>query len=281
MTLRDIVLQKQKSKATSEPKIIYTSGIQVAIDYIGDASVFGRPGYVWIKESGQNSGVFQCYSPTVRHTANIPVIVAHQPTKPLKRRVIDVDWDKLSIVDQGEPFALPIHHTTHEWPTMKPGSDVVQVYPRAIVPFRVFPIYTKLSFAVGNSYYIYNGTMVQFTGLIEWDLTDSLPITVGNYRIVLVYLDASTNAIEVLEGTESADPLPEYPAPIAETLPLTYIRLAYGQTTLTEADIIDDVRPLFTFGSNVIDIVSIVNKYTATIEAEFDFVMTRHIVSGG
>lgn len=281
MTLRDIIVHKKKSKSEQEPKIVYTSGVQVAVDFIGDASVLGRAGYVWVKENGQDSGVFQCYSPSVRHTAGIPVIIAHQPTKPLRRRVIDVDWDKLSDESKGEPYSLSLHARTHEWPTMKPGSDAVYVFPRALVPFKVSPVYPDLAFSVASGYYIYNGEVDNFPGLGSWYLTDSLPLVGGNYMIVLVYFNPSTNAIEVAEGIESSDILPTYPDVPTNMLPLAYIRLANGQTTLSEADFVDDGRPLFTFGSSVVDITTNMNNANALLEAEFDFALTRHIVSGG
>lgn len=276
--MRDVIIEKKRNLSGTEPKVVYVGGIITAIDYDGDGTVKSRPGYVWVKENGQDGGIFQCYNPTVKTNAGLPVIIAHFPTKPMRRMILSVDWDKLPIADRGEPFGILNHARSHEWPTMNPAEDAVNVYPRAIVPLKVFSAQPGVGFGVANGYYVNNGVVTQFTGLSFWDLTDSIPATYK--RVSLVYLNMLTNEVEVIDGIEEDDPFPAYPTLPISSFPLAYLLLENGMTRLTEANIIDDARPFISVSQSIGDMRQFITDSLARVEAELDYALSRHIVEG-
>lgn len=280
MNLRDAIIKRKKNTGDLEPKVVYTTGITVAVDYPNDPSVANRAGFIWVKENGQDSGIFQCFNPSVKAISNLPVIVSHSPKRPLRRIVIGVNWDKLSVVTVDDSYSLVNHHYTHEWPEMYPGSDAVNVFIRAIVPFRVYPGKLGVTINVAHAKYVYNGNVVQYYGTDEWDMSDSLPTVAGNYRVSLVYLNPSTNLVKVIDGDETAYEIPTYPTLPDGMVPLVYIRLRYGMTYIAEADIIEDARPLFSFNQPISVTQQYITQQLALLEAEFDFALTKHIVEG-
>lgn len=280
--IRDVILAKKRTSSTLEPKVIYQSGTTMAIDYEGSSRVKGRPGYVWVKENNQSGAVFQCFSPVVKDTAGLAVIIAHKLTKPLRRMVIDVDWDKIPIEDRGQSFGVPKHGATHEWPDMRPGDDAIHVYLRALMPLRVFPTTPGVGVGVMAGAYIYNGVYVEYPGTSFYDLASGVPVVAPYSRFVLVYLDPETNAVSHVNGVEDIiiSTMPTRPDSPAGMIPLAYIVLTSGMIRTSEATIYLDARPLITTSESITELRRYIINNIAMLEHEIDYELSRHIVEG-
>jgi hypothetical protein len=189
--------------------------------------------------------------------------------------VIGVDWDTVVSMGNftpGNPF-LVAHHETHEWPDGAPGNDVVQIYLRSLVPLRT---YWTVGFTVGiaPTVYVYSGNYQKYVGG-TLDLTSYIPSVPGNAIIVLIYLNAVTNTISTLaSAVYPIGGTPVYPDPLINTIPSAWIYLDTNMLALSETYIYD-ARVLF----EIVDSASAVDKF-AVLEAEFDMLMSRHVVEG-
>lgn len=257
----------------------------IAIDFTDNSKVDGRPGYSWVRLRGANGGVFQALNGITPDQPDLPVIVGFEPNNPYSLKILSVDRDMAVIMGgyDGQPF-LPAHHLLHEWPDQYPGIDAVTVYPRAYSQLRV---YQGTGLTVNISpyrYYSNDGVFVQWDGELNYDLSLQQPAS-GLALYVLVYYNPVTQAIGVVAGDAVADldtinPLP--PTLPTSMLASALVRLDGDQTSISEQDILD-VRQLLD-NSDIYTTPAIVNAITldqlALVEAEFDYALTRHLVSG-
>jgi len=284
--IRDVIHQRNKNRSGLAEKKNVTRGVTVNIDYPDNPSVAGRPGYAWVRENAQDGGIFQCFNPVVKNVGGLPVIISRGSMKSSMRVIEGIDWSSLAIVisdTEGVALQLPNHHRDHEWPNMYPGLDVVHVYPRALVPLQLYVGSLSLTISVAPGKYIYEGAVVDFIGLYNDDISGYVPTTEGYYVILLAYINPITNLVEYVSGTEVSGPSPEKPSVPNSTLPIAFIMLYEGMTDLTEVDIIEDSRPIFTLsgGSGGGDVTTaVLNTRMAWMEAEWDYELTRHVVEG-
>lgn len=121
------------------------------------------------------------------------------------------------------------------------GYQPVNVYLRMLVPLRVTPL-SGLVVQVAPLVYEYNGSPVIYPGTNTLDLNGNLP-GAGLARYVLVYLNPVTNTINTLNGSTVTDSLaftPPLPTPPSSAYPSAWVRLAGGQSQISEAqDIVD------------------------------------------
>jgi len=279
---RRIVIEDAKrahraSQAVLEPNLELTKGEILEVD--GSVHVPNRPGYVWVKTQDQAGGITAVFNPTVAARNGMPVLIGPMPKVPWRPMIRDVNWELLAdLADyDGGPY-LPAHSSSHEWPDFSPGSDVVQIYMRALVPLRVYPG-TGLAVSIAPGRYNYSGESTRFTGQTDYDLSGSQP-GANLARYTLIYLDKTTNSIANTDGATATDvftitpPEPAYPT--VPNIPLALVRIDDEQTEFAEIDIID-LRSMWDEGLSL----QAINKSIAVLEAELDFALTRHIIEGG
>jgi len=279
---RRIVVEDAKrvrtaDRATLEPTLELTKGEILEVD--GSVHVSNRPGYVWVKTQDQAGGITAMFNPTVAARNGMPVLIGAMPKVPWRPMIRDVNWELLADLSayDGDPY-LPAHSSSHEWPDFGPGSDVVQIYMRALVMLRVYPG-TGLAVCIAPGRYTYTGESVRFPGQTDYDLSGSQP-GANLARYTLIYLDKTTNTISNTDGATATDvftitpPEPAYPS-MANVL-LALVRIDDEQASFAEIDIID----LRSFWDEGLSLRSI-NESIAILEAEYDFATTRHMIEGG
>jgi hypothetical protein len=278
--LRDLILSRLKKDAQKQDSLDVTKGLTLGLDDAHDPSVSGRPGYIWVRENTQQGAVFQAFNQSVKSLVGLPVLITRERIPPYKRVVIGIDWDVLPTTTYaGQSYELVNHASSHEWPDAAPGIDAVTVYPRSLAAFRVFPA-LGISIGVAKGYYMYEEILTYYPGIALLDLSSHLidlgyPYSIG----LLIYLDFSTNTIQVLEGAPIAVPSePVYPTPISDIFSLCYIKLTYGMTQVSEVNIVTDLRTPFMFSSGVLS--PYVISEVGNLEEELDLIISRHIVEG-
>ena len=244
-TFRDIAQEFKGEFDSREPELPRWRGLITRIRNsfgVDSVEVENRPGYIWVRLFSQDGNAQPVYNRKVNPMNDMPVFVGYMPgTRRLEivgidRDIADADSDYLG-------FAyLPKHAQEHEWSDAGHGPDPVSLYPRAWAQLRTFPTNpASLSVTVAPMRYIGFSAVVKWEG-DEIDLTANVPGGANQARLVLVYLDTTTNTLGLTNGDIGlvADGwfLPE-PALSNETYPSAVVRLINGQTTITESDIQD------------------------------------------
>jgi len=249
-SLRDAILAKRSGEAGFEGNRDISKAELIKVD--GSVKVGDRPGFVWAREYGQHGGVFQVFNPVTTAQAGLPVLVAADPKYPSRRRVLDVDWETIgqSSSYNGDPY-LPGHHLSHERYDGHYGSDPINVYLRMLYPLRCMAG-TGLTVSVAPLVYQVSGGRVYYQGVSSLDLSAYVPAISGKARLVLVYLDTDDNTVKASGGelgNAATGSALSYPAIPGGGMPAAYVRLAYGETEVSELDDIEDARLLFTTAS--------------------------------
>lgn len=114
----------------------------------------------------------------------------------------------------------------------KPGGRLyLWVDSRQIDPLATYPTPNSLSVNVAGGDYPYSGTRKTFAGVLDLDLTSSVP-GAGLHRYVGLYLD-SANALQAVNGaTTSTSNTPAEPTWPAGAFRLSVVRLRNGQTSI-------------------------------------------------
>jgi hypothetical protein len=251
--INDIINKRKQDAKKREPKRDISYGTTIAVDYENSPQVANRKGFVWIMEKGNNHA-FQCYNASVPLAVGMPVRIMRDANVPSRRVVQGVDYDALGVTidssDPGNSLGVPNHHRNHEFLPMFPGLDVVNVYPRAIVPLKIYPGSTALTICVMPGDYEVDQTHKYYPGLVDDDISGQVPTTAGNYVSCLVFLDSATNLVGYLNGTEGVGMYPTEPDVPDGDIPLGYIRLHNGMTgVLTETEITNDPRPFISIAT--------------------------------
>lgn len=274
MNIRDILLAQQQKTARFEPKRGIISCEMVGVDATNTPAVSGRPGYVWVREFGQGGGVFQCFNPHVQDRVGLTVLVGPDPQNTNRRVVLGVDWQTIVVGSayEGEPY-LANHASSHEWPDFTPGPDAVSVYPRSFAQLRMYAGSGALEVSVSPYRYNKEGTVQEFVGETDIDMTSHIPDS--GWRFVLVYLDTDTNTIKTLEGAAATliDSAVKPDCPIGH-IPSAYIALVDSTALINESLIYDARMPFDETGQGIEGTVNML----AWVEAELDYDITRHIV---
>lgn len=278
MNIRDLILSRQKKDDQFQKKISVLRCITVGIDFANDCAVKDRKGYIWVREQKTDGSIFQVFNSEVKRLVGLPVLVSSSMGSPFRKVVSSVDWDVIPLTSDTTVLNSPSvynHGLSHEWQDTYPAADAISIYPRALVPFRVYPsVMTGIKVDVAKGYYASSMQTVYYSGIIGYDLTTYKPAS--GYVGVLVYLDPETNSVNSsVSGNSVADAgdiiYPDIPARI---LPLAYVRVSSIATAITESDIILDLRPMYTITDGSI------HDAIGALENEIDIELTRHIVQG-
>lgn len=254
--VRDIILASSaRESAAYEPRLSIIKAHTVAIDATDSCLVTGKNGYKWVREEGLNGGVYDVPGMKVPDIVDLPVLVGYHPKQPWLRMILDADWDALLNMSDytGETYT-PNHHTSHEWPDYAAGNDVVNLYPRAYVPLRVYPGSSGLTISVAPHRYVWQNVFVEYDGEVDISVSSLQPAS-GYAVRVLAYLDKTQNVAVVIAGDQIADtPIvtPQPPSFPRDAFWSALIRLDGDQTTISETDILD-IRGILSNDANAIE----------------------------
>jgi hypothetical protein len=132
-----------------------------------------------------------------------------------------------------------------------------------------------ISIDVTKGFYGVGGKIVYFEGIDNYDLTPYQPANVSEYVGMLVYLNVDTNAVAIIVGDISFTVANiVYPIIPSNIMPLAYVNLSSSAISLSESDIILDIRPVFTILDKTLQ------NSLGALAAEIDYQLSRHIVEG-
>ncbi|MFA5035651.1 MAG: hypothetical protein WC479_00540 [Candidatus Izemoplasmatales bacterium] len=275
--IRDILRSRRERDSKLQPKVSVLRCVTVGIDYPNDCAVKNRPGYIWVQEQGSSGAVFQVFNTSVKRLVGLNVLVSSEYGNPFRTMVISMDWDITPMTSESPVQNSPTvynHATSHEWQDTYPGADAISIYPRALIPLRVYPAKLgDLKVDIVQGFYIVGSKLAYYEGEDDYDLTAYKPA--GGYVGILIYLNPITNAVASVVGTaaviETSIVYPDVPLNI---LPLAYVKLSSTATLLNESDIVLDIRPLYTINDTTLQ------NALGALENEFDIEFTRHVVGG-
>ena len=216
----------------------------------GSVHPTNQPHMVWVAEHGLDGSRVKVLNILTDVTDGTPVWVGPNPKQPDTRMVIGL-YDGDLTPNQSASLSThnsPRHAQNHQYPSESdPGVDPVLVFQPAIQPLKVVGDGSTLSVTIGAGKYMYDGTPGFYVGE-SYDTTSLVPSTASRTKRVLLYLDPSVNTVGALSGTEvitggAIDP--DYPVVPRGMIPLAYIQLTNGQTSITTATHIEDWRFLF------------------------------------
>lgn len=250
MALRDVIIaQADNDNSSFEANNSIVKSRTAAVDFTNSPKVAGREGFIWIKEFDMPGGYAQVLNTGVPDVIDVPVLVYQHPKAPYIRQargvdhaeLISYDWD-VTYIGNGDSGP---HNVMHEWPDWTPSSDVVNVYPRAIVSLRTYP---SSSLEVFVDYYRYtkDADFVVFAGgtIDIASYVDSSPLSVA---FVLVYLDLDTNTLGAVSSIVAVadivgDQSNYWPDMPSNTIPSSVISVV-SQSAVSET-MITDVRDM-------------------------------------
>lgn len=247
IALRDITRkrkekdQENKKQKPLIPAVLCTVGGAIA-DAGGkalSARAEGDVNYVWAMTYGDGTPAkYRHRVATVSDLTGTPVYLGYFEDS-IEIEVYSVNTDVM-VLDEAE-LPKSQHADTHlPW-----GYDPLTVYKRAHAEFKL-TVADGLNVAVtAYEYDDLSGNRAVYPGTNSKDLTASVPGTAGQARWVLVYLDKADNTLKTVDGTVGPD-VPTYTLTKPNTpsggVACAYVRLAYGQTEISEADIDDGRR---------------------------------------
>jgi len=197
------------------------------------------PDYVMVRVHGLQSSVARVFNKAVpTNRPDLPVLIGTTRTHPNRVQVLCVDWEALP--DWDGVSLLPLHGPDHELPD---GADPVYIQKRAIVPLRAGPQSTPdMTLYVAPDFYPWDDGFNYFEGGNSEDLTNRVP-GAGLHRFVTVYVDGATNALGYINGETMPAIFPlgieRIPEPPEGSVPICAVRLYYGMSMITEAEIYD------------------------------------------
>ncbi len=245
MTIEDIRILQQTRDADLEPAESIPS---VIVEVGGSVHVAGRPGFIWVSEFGQAESLDR-----VLNTATGVQPIAGNlcqlglPNQTGVRQVLRIYDDYESYFtdeDDLEALTSPPHHQAHEYPSeSNPGPDPVLVYQPALQALKVTGDGATLTVTVRalDAYRSVN-TPKSFPDT-TLDLTSSVPAVAGERRYTLVYLNAQTNALAVVDGTAGPSAItPAFPALPDHGIAAAYVDLTNAQSSITTVTHVRDAR---------------------------------------
>lgn len=277
--IRDIIRNRREQESKLQTKISTLRCVTVGVDYPNDCAVKDRPGYIWVREQKANSAIFQVFNTEVKRLVGLNLIISTGSGTNLRQAVSGIDWDVTPMTSdyptQNAPTVFS-HAMSHEWQELSPGADAISVYPRAIAPLRVYPAKLgDIKVDIAQGFYGVSGKIIYFEGIDSYDLSSYQPFGTSKYVGVLVYINVDTNVAASIAGEifTTLDGI-IYPDIPVNTLPLAYVNLASTALTLSESDIVLDLRPVFTVTDKSLQ------SAIGALENEMDIELTRHIVQG-
>jgi len=245
-------------------------------DGAGTVEVSTRSGWVYVRV-GSDEILGQAFNNRVPNRDNLPVLVGYEPVQPDLYQVLSIR-EVYAGADSGHDVIpqVPSHHETHEW-MGDDGCDLVYVHLRQWMPLRL-RVVNGMTVQVDRGV-MYRGGWVEVSTQ-QMDLTGCRPT--GGGRYVLMYLDA-----DGILGARSGDvvvpasgiALTDIPEPGLSEFPLAAVMVYGGQTSVqdnyTYRNVMDLRWPQFSTTGQ-----AVVTKRLAEVEAELDFALSTHVVSG-
>lgn len=241
---RDIKILQGKKEEKLEPVRRPTPAKVFSVN--GSINVANKAGYIWIHEYGSDESPAQALAGGITVLEGDWVTVIKEPKEPYPWQVIGYYMGNLSPLTYNlvTTHLASAHATNHQMPTETTvGVDPVLTYQPALQMLKTTGNGSTLIISVQSYRYQYGGISKFFTGS-TLDLTSSVPGS-GLSRNVLIYLNETTNTLTTLEGTTvvSGGPFaPPIPALPIHGRPSAAVQLTNGQTAITTATHITDVR---------------------------------------
>lgn len=273
MSLRDVILKKMKHDSEFQKEVKVVRCVTVGVDYSESSAVYGREGFVWVREWGASGSTFQVFAPSVPHIVDLPVWVGRiRPDQ--NREILGVDWSIFPFLEDydGELYSEQ-HHNSHEWADGLPGNDVVSIYPRAFVPGRLMYDHdTDFTVVINSMKYRHAGGIGTSNG--EYLELDSYVPDAGKAVRLLVCINPKTSLISIFESAEVDNTdTPDYLDVPVGYIPIAYVLLDGDASELEEEDIVD-ARTFTTSGTTTME-------QFLKVMHQLDIENTCHIVNGG
>jgi hypothetical protein len=242
------------------------------------ADVTGRIGWAWVRYDEKQDHASQVLNWRYPGIAQgIPVMVGKQYPTDRYLQILGVNLDLYLENIRQESFVqyvLPRHGDSHHG---RSGNDPAPIDVRNLVfgrvsataPESLFVDVSTFSFDNDGVYQTYPGELVDFTS--------DLPGTADRHYYALVYIDPDTNAAGYVLGDAvpiTISPIP--PDAVLGTVPLGLVKLENGVTAIYESDIYDYRIVFQPLGGNL----DVINQIVGALEAEHDFLISRHVVEG-
>jgi hypothetical protein len=279
---------------------LLTNRIQQKMDYtrglLGDgngrvrvSTIPGSPeiDYVYVRPDRFSNRTFKVFNKRIEGQDGDPIIIGELPWEPGLVQVVDMDWAAYADVGWGDDVTTTNRHgISHQWRDGAPGIDTFNVYRRQFGDLKTYAT-TSGTLAVGVSPYSLDlfGKQYQWPGTQSFSLAGAIPTATGTARMSLVYWSPVSGTTQgflgVATGTLGADAeaiILNRPVSPQGVIPSAFVRLAGGQSSITEFDIWDarePFRPGLSFGTgtaslsaDMIPISDVVGFYTgSTVEA--------------
>ena len=283
--IKEILLEHVRTEDKYGERRRVIKAYTIGVDEDTSPAVSGREKFVWVRESSMNGAVHQVFNPdAIPLMTNFPCLITYSPRRPYRWEIYSVDWDGVynfpSYTTQN--FSYGTHAPNHEWPDGAPGTDPLNVYPRAFAPLRTYAG-TGLAVNVWTHRYWYESAIREFSGTANHSLAAFQPASGLAVRI-LVYLNRITNVVQSVAGSSIGDsPIVTPPNPTIpnDAILSAFVRLDGDQSEFTESDFTDlrfhisETEQTEVGGATVSTIDQL-----AIQEAEFDLWLSMHILAG-
>jgi hypothetical protein len=276
-----------------QQKIQYTRGLLG--DGNGRVRVSTIPGspevdYVYVRPDRFSNRTFKVFNKRIEGQDGDPIIIGELPWEPGLVQVVDMDWAAYADVGWGDDVTTTNRHgISHQWRDGAPGIDTFNVYRRQFGDLKTYSTESG-TLSVGVSPYSLDlyGKQYQWPGTQSFSLAGALPTTTGTARMALVYWSPASGTTQgflgVATGTLGSGAeatILNRPVSPQGVIPSAFVRLAGGQSSITEFDIWDarePFRPGIFFGTgsaglsaDMIPISDTSGLYTgSTVEAALD-----------
>lgn len=232
--------QKFYNKRQNEPREA------LAGDGAGNVDVTGRLGWIWVRIAGDNYRVTIAYNKS-GHTFAEDDSILIQWVKRTGLGYYEVTGYSGSVVydDPTDTTQTTVraHAPQHERRDLGTGGfDPLDVYARMVVPLRARPqTVPNLTLRVEEGPNPLTGHWFSAANSAAF----TPPVGLGQARWDLLYL-GNDDALHILQGVAVSGSSPTRPDMPLGTVPLAYVYLAVGQTTLTES-VVKDARLIVGF----------------------------------
>lgn len=273
-----------------QEKIKYTHGLLG--DGNGRVRVSTSPGspevdYVFVRPDRFSNRAFKAFNKRIEGQDGDPIIIGELPWEPGLVQVVDMDWAAYADVGWGDDVTTTNRHgNSHQWRDGAPGIDTFNVYRRQFGDLKTYSTVSG-TLSVGVSPYSLDlfGKQYQWPGIQDFSLAGALPTATGTARMALVYWSPASGTTQgflgVATGTLGSGAeatILNRPVSPQGVIPSAFVRLAGGQSSITEFDIRDarePFRPGLSFGTgtaglsaDMIPISDVVGFYTgSTVES--------------
>lgn len=209
------------------------------------AQLASNPNYVWVRSYAEATPQPVLNMNTVPPVTGTPVYIGW-PEGAQEIQILGINKEALS--EESLIEILTGHAQQHE----PGGFDPLYLYRRNFASLRSYAsntLYNGLEISISSlEYDDNNGERAFYPGESGFDLTAYLPAA-GNKKWILIYLDITTNTINIAEGAEVLNVAPINaikPDTPANGISSAYVLLTSGMVDVTENDIEDGRRFLNT-----------------------------------